>query len=124
MLGPSRWTDLHKPTIAAVNGMAYAGGLEWACWTDMAVADEHATFGVTCRRWNIGLADPALVPLIVSYQQTREPIVEPALFTGVQGKRMSATILAQMFRRYAEAAGVTKHKRVTPHTLRSAARQR
>jgi enoyl-CoA hydratase/carnithine racemase len=23
----------------------------------MAIADEHATFGVTCRRWNIGLAD-------------------------------------------------------------------
>ncbi len=54
VLGPSRWTDIYKPTIAAVNGVAYAGGLEWACWTDMAIADEHATFGVTCRRWNIG----------------------------------------------------------------------
>jgi enoyl-CoA hydratase len=57
ILGPTRWTDLYKPTIAAVNGLAYAGGLEWACWTDLCVADEHATFGVTCRRWNIGLAD-------------------------------------------------------------------
>jgi enoyl-CoA hydratase len=57
VLGPSRWTDLYKPTIAAVNGVAYAGGLEWVCWTDLAIADEHATFGVTCRRWNIGLAD-------------------------------------------------------------------
>ena len=36
-----------KPTIAAVNGVAYAGGLEWVCWTDLAVADAHATFGVT-----------------------------------------------------------------------------
>ena len=26
ILGPSRWTDIHKPTIAAVNGVAYAGG--------------------------------------------------------------------------------------------------
>jgi hypothetical protein len=25
--------------------------------TDLAIADAHATFGVTCRRWNIGLAD-------------------------------------------------------------------
>jgi enoyl-CoA hydratase len=57
ILGPTRWTDLYKPTIAAVNGVAYAGGLEWACWTDLCVADEHATFGVTCRRWNIGLGD-------------------------------------------------------------------
>ena len=43
ILGPSRWTDLHKPTIAAVNGVAYAGGLEWVCWCHLAVADEHAT---------------------------------------------------------------------------------
>jgi enoyl-CoA hydratase/carnithine racemase len=54
ILGPSRWTDIHKPTIAAVNGVAYAGGLEWVCWCHLAVAEEHANFGATCRRWNIG----------------------------------------------------------------------
>jgi enoyl-CoA hydratase len=51
---------LDRPAQAddrGVNGVAYAGGLEWACWTDLAIADAHATFGVTCRRWNIGLAD-------------------------------------------------------------------
>lgn len=57
ILGPSRWTDVYKPVIAAVNGAAYAGGLEWACFADMRIAEEHASFGVTCRRWNIGLAD-------------------------------------------------------------------
>jgi site-specific recombinase XerD len=61
---------------------------------------------------------PALIPLFVSYRQTRGPIVEPALFVGVQGRRLSMTILSQTFRRYTDAAGVTKHKRVTPHTLR------
>jgi len=77
ILGPSRWTDLHKPTIAAVNGVAYAGGLEWACWTDMAIADEHATFGVTCRRWNIGLADGGTqrLPRIVGYRRAMELII-------------------------------------------------
>lgn len=77
VLGPSRWTDLHKPTIAAVNGVAYAGGLEWACWTDMAVADAHATFGVTCRRWNIGLADGGTqrLPRIVGYRRAMELII-------------------------------------------------
>src|SRR3954454_13049163 len=77
VLGPSRWTDLHKPTIAAVNGVAYAGGLEWACWTDMAIADQHATFGVTCRRWNIGLADGGTqrLPRIVGYRRAMELII-------------------------------------------------
>jgi enoyl-CoA hydratase len=77
ILGPSRWTDIHKPTIAAINGVAYAGGLEWACWTDMAIADEHATFGVTCRRWNIGLADGGTqrLPRIVGYRRAMELII-------------------------------------------------
>jgi enoyl-CoA hydratase len=77
VLGPTRWTDLSKPTIAAVNGVAYAGGLEWACWTDLAIADEHATFGVTCRRWNIGLADGGTqrLPRIVGMRRALELII-------------------------------------------------
>jgi enoyl-CoA hydratase len=77
VLGPSRWTDVYKPTIAAVNGVAYAGGLEWACWTDLCIADEHATFGVTCRRWNIGLADGGTqrLPRIVGFRQAMELII-------------------------------------------------
>ena len=77
VLGPSRWTHVHKPTIAAINGAAYAGGLEWACWTHLAVADEHATFGVTCRRWNIGLADGGTqrLPRILGWRRAMEMIV-------------------------------------------------
>ena len=77
VLGPSRWTDIYKPTIAAVNGVAYAGGLEWACWTDLCVADEHATFGVTCRRWNIGLADGGTqrLPRIVGFRRAMDLII-------------------------------------------------
>lgn len=77
ILGPSRWTDVYKPTIAAVNGVAYAGGLEWACWCHMAIADEHATFGVTCRRWNIGLADGGTqrLPRIVGWRRAMELII-------------------------------------------------
>lgn len=77
VLGPSRWTDLTKPTIAAVNGLAYAGGLEWVCWTDLAVADAHATFGVTCRRWNIGLADGGTqrLPRLVGLRRAMELII-------------------------------------------------
>jgi enoyl-CoA hydratase len=77
IIGPSRWTDLYKPTIAAVNGVAYAGGLEWVCWTDLAIADAHATFGVTCRRWNIGLGDGGTqrLPRIVGFRRAMELII-------------------------------------------------
>jgi site-specific recombinase XerD len=61
---------------------------------------------------------PALEPLFTDYLRFRVRDPEPALFTGVQGRRLSITILSQTFRRYAQAAGVTERKRVTPHTLR------
>src|SRR6266545_4882269 len=61
---------------------------------------------------------PALEPLLVDYLRFRATDPEPALFVGVQGKRLSQTIMTQTFLRYARAAGVTERKRVTPHTLR------
>ncbi len=61
---------------------------------------------------------PALVPLIVDYYAARQPLVEQALFIGVQGKRLRYTQLGQVFRHYVEASGVNERKRVTPHTLR------
>lgn len=76
-LGPSRWTDIYKPIVAAVNGVAYAGGLEWACFADIRIAEEHASFGVTCRRWNIGLADGGTqrLPRIVGMGRAMELII-------------------------------------------------
>ena len=41
IIGPSRWTDIYKPIIAAINGVAYAGGLEWACFADMRIVEEQ-----------------------------------------------------------------------------------
>jgi site-specific recombinase XerD len=61
---------------------------------------------------------PGLAPLFVSYLQVRPQSSDEALFLGVLGRRLSANILAQTFRRYARVAGVSKHKCVTPHTLR------
>jgi enoyl-CoA hydratase len=90
ILGPTRWTDLPKPTIAAVNGVAYAGGLEWACWTDLCIADEHATFGVTCRRWNIGLGDGGTqrLPRIVGYRVALELILTGRVIDAHEAKRI------------------------------------
>lgn len=77
ILGPSRWTDLYKPVIAAVNGIAYAGGFEWACFADMRIVEDHASFGITCRRWNIGLADGGSqrLPRIVGMGRALELII-------------------------------------------------
>ncbi|BAQ74721.1 enoyl-CoA hydratase [Pseudomonas sp. Os17] len=77
IIGPSRWVDVYKPVIAAVNGVAYAGGLEWACFADMRIAEEHASFGVTCRRWNIGLADGGTqrLPRIIGMGRAMELIL-------------------------------------------------
>jgi site-specific recombinase XerD len=61
---------------------------------------------------------PGLVPPFVAYAVTRTPTGDPALFVGVHGRRLSPTILTATFRRYTDAAGVAKRKRITPHTLR------
>ncbi|QKJ35453.1 enoyl-CoA hydratase/isomerase family protein [Pseudomonas sp. MPDS] len=86
VLGPSRWTDIYKPVIAAVNGAAYAGGLEWACFADMRIAEEHASFGVTCRRWNIGLADGGSqrLPRIVGMGRAMELILTGKVITAAE----------------------------------------
>jgi enoyl-CoA hydratase len=61
-MGPSRLA-LTKPTIAAVEGYAVAGGLELALMCDLRVAGEGAVFGVFCRRWGVPLIDGGTVRL-------------------------------------------------------------
>lgn len=61
-MGPTRMV-LSKPVIAAVSGHAVAGGLELACWCDLRVAEEDATFGVFCRRWGVPMIDGGTVRL-------------------------------------------------------------
>jgi enoyl-CoA hydratase len=61
-VGPSRLL-LSKPTIAAVEGHAVAGGLELAVWCDLRVATESSVFGVFCRRWGVPLVDGGTIRL-------------------------------------------------------------
>ncbi len=90
ILGPSRWTDIYKPIIAAVNGVAYAGGLEWACFADIRIAEEHASFGVTCRRWNIGLADGGTqrLPRIIGMGRALELILTGRVIDAQEAERI------------------------------------
>ena len=61
-MGPTRMA-FTKPTIAAVEGYAVAGGLELALMCDLRVAAETAVFGVFCRRWGVPLIDGGTVRL-------------------------------------------------------------
>ncbi len=61
-MGPS-WLSLTKPSIAAVEGHAVAGGLELAIMCDLRIASEQAVFGVYCRRWGVPLIDGGTVRL-------------------------------------------------------------
>ncbi len=61
-MGPTRMT-FTKPTIAAVEGHAVAGGLELAMMCDLRVAATDAVFGVFCRRWGVPLIDGGTIRL-------------------------------------------------------------
>ncbi len=61
-MGPS-WLELKKPSIAAVEGHAVAGGLELAIMCDLRIASAGAIFGVYCRRWGVPLIDGGTVRL-------------------------------------------------------------
>ncbi len=77
-----------KPTIAAVNGMAMAGGWLFAQMCDLCVAAEHATFAITEAR--VGRGTPWAAPLVHMLPQR---IVMELLLTG---EPMSATRMREL----------------------------
>jgi enoyl-CoA hydratase/carnithine racemase len=75
--GYTRKVDIFKPVIAAVNGHAFAAGLETAMLADIRIAAENADFGALERRWNIVGGDGMTVrlPLIVGFAKAMELII-------------------------------------------------
>ncbi len=75
-MGPTRLM-MSKPVIAAVAGYAVAGGLELACWCDLRVVEEDATFGVFCRRWGVPLIDGGTVrlPRLIGHSRALDMII-------------------------------------------------
>src|SRR5882757_9402018 len=75
--GYTRRADIFKPIIAAVNGYAFAAGLETAMLADIRIASENAEFGALERRWNIVGGDGLTVrlPLIVGFAKAMELII-------------------------------------------------
>jgi enoyl-CoA hydratase len=83
--GYTRRVDVFKPVIAAVNGYAFAAGLETALLADIRIAAENAEFGALERRWNIVGGDGMTVrlPLVVGFARAMELIIT--------GRRIDAT---------------------------------
>ena len=75
--GYTRKVDVFKPVIAAVNGYAFAAGLETALLADIRIAAENAEFGALERRWNIVGGDGMTVrlPLVVGFAKAMELII-------------------------------------------------
>jgi enoyl-CoA hydratase len=75
--GYTRKVDVFKPVIAAVNGYAFAAGLETALLADIRIASENAEFGALERRWNIVAGDglTARLPLVVGFARAMELII-------------------------------------------------
>jgi enoyl-CoA hydratase len=75
--GYTRKVDVFKPVIAAVNGYAFAAGLETALLADIRIAAENAEFGALERRWNIVAGDglTARLPLVVGFARAMELII-------------------------------------------------
>jgi enoyl-CoA hydratase len=61
--------DPGKPTIAAVNGHCFGGGLELALWCDFRIAAQNAEFGALNRQWGVTLIDGGTqrLPRIIGY---------------------------------------------------------
>ena len=75
--GYTRRFDVYKPIIAAINGHAFAAGLETILLADIRIADERAEFGALERRWNIVAGDGMTVrlPLVVGLARATELII-------------------------------------------------
>jgi len=75
--GYTRRADIFKPVIAAVNGYAFAAGLETALLADIRIAAENAEFGALERRWNIVGGDGMTVrlPLVVGFARAMELVI-------------------------------------------------
>src|SRR6185295_2067718 len=88
-LGISRML-LSKPTIAAVEGYAVAGGLELSLWCDLRVAAADAVFGVFCRRWGVPLMDGGTVRLarLIGHSHALDMILTGRGVSGDEALRM------------------------------------
>src|SRR3954466_5344308 len=88
--GYTRKVDVFKPVIAAVNGYAFAAGLETALLADIRIAAANAVFGALERRWNIVGGDGMTVrlPLVVGYAKAMELLITGRAVDAAEAERI------------------------------------
>ena len=88
-MGPTR-VRLSKPSIAAIEGPAVAGGLELALWCDLRVVAEDAVLGVFCRRWGVPLVDLGSIrlPRLIGHSRAMDLILTGRAVDGVEAERI------------------------------------
>src|SRR3954466_11036596 len=79
-----------KPTIAAVDGFALAGGLELALWCDLRIATEQSSLGDPERRWGVPLIDggPPRLPRIVGLGRALDLILSGRIIDAAEALTM------------------------------------
>jgi enoyl-CoA hydratase len=89
--GPMGFTRLtpSKPTIAAIDGYALAGGLELALWCDLRIATERSSFGCPERRWGVPLIDGGTqrLPRIVGLGRALDLILSGRIVDAAEAER-------------------------------------
>ena len=79
--------DLNKPVIAAVNGIACGGGLEWALSADIILAAEHATFALPeIRSGTVADAASIKLPKRVPYHVAMDLLLTGRWFDATEAK--------------------------------------
>jgi enoyl-CoA hydratase len=94
-----------KPVITVTQGYTYAGGLELFCHGHIRLAEENATFSVSCRRWGVPLADGGTVYLPRLLGQSA---ALPLIITGQKINAQRAYEIGLVWEKTAVGAGLAR----------------
>ncbi len=114
-------TDLNKPTIAVVNGIALGGGCELAIACDMIIASDKAKFGQPeIKVGAIPTVAAALLPKLIGRKQALELIFTGDTISAAEAKQMGLVNKVVPAEKLAEAVEelVRKLKGLSPIVLK------